>query len=229
MALAQPGHGGDQVVQPFIVVKAADEADHGSIPDAELVCQFLVARGWVAEQRQVHSIWRKGDLFCRVAARDEVAAQAFANREHRVGTPDHAVFQRAGQAVFHRSFAAGAVADRCILPEGADLIDEGNCQPARSAQSGHAAKRRRMGMDDVGAPFVRSAFDAGAQHFDLTPFAQARRAADGPCTAGEMQPLDLFCRRSPGRMPRAGDAAHFDTLRLLCLEDGARTKGITAV
>ena len=101
--------------------------------------QRIVTRNGIAEQGEIDTIGRKADFLAIVPACDQIVAQALANREHRVGACHHAVFERAGQAVFERAFPARAIAHRRILPEGADLVDKGQAESLRGAQTRHSA------------------------------------------------------------------------------------------
>ena len=238
MALPQQRQRIDEIVEPLVVVKAADEAHHGAVGELQLARQRLVARGRIAEQRQIDAIGRQTDLARLVAASDQILAQAIANGEHGIRARDHPVFQRAGQPVFERSGAPGAVADRGIFPEGAYFVDEGQAEPARGAQTGHAGERRRMGVKNIGPPAPRRAFDRVAQPLDFAPFAQARRARGFRRRAEEGQPFALFLVESLlqraaiariAALTGAGKPAHLHPGCDLAFHDRARAEGVAGV
>ena len=70
------GHRGNEIVQPLIIVEAADKADHGAFADAQPGRQFLVSRQGRAEQFQIDSIGHDPDLPGRKSPRNKIVAQA---------------------------------------------------------------------------------------------------------------------------------------------------------
>ena len=78
-------HCGDQVVQTFIIVEAADEADHIGSLQSQLRRQRGIARDGVAELFHVDAIGRHDDLGRIDAARDQVAPQSVADHRYRIG------------------------------------------------------------------------------------------------------------------------------------------------
>src|SRR3546814_20294802 len=74
----------DQIVDPLIVIEAADIADHDvTSGKAERFGERIVARRRVAEQVEVDAVGRHDDLVRVDTARDQVTAQPFA--DHRPG------------------------------------------------------------------------------------------------------------------------------------------------
>src|SRR5579859_2153298 len=61
-------------------------------------------------------------IFSPGTPRNQIGSQPLADHRHRVGAVDRPGFERSGGAIAQRSLAAGAVADRRILPKGADLV-----------------------------------------------------------------------------------------------------------
>ena len=120
----------------------------------------------------------------------------------------------------------GAVADRGVLPEGADLVDQRQAVAARGAQRGEAAQRRRMGVEHVGPPLLDERADRVGQRGDLAPFARQAGHAAG---AVEGEAFGLLDGGSVGVVPQAGDRLDLEPVGLLRLEDRPRAEGVAAV
>jgi len=229
LALDQCGHRGDQVVQPFVVIEAADEADHRAVAQLQIIRQRRLARGSLSEQVQVDPVGAEHDLVGGHAAQHQIVLQALADRDDGIGPGNDVILQRAGQPVFQVAFGAGAVADGGILPEGADFIDHRNAQPPCGDQRGLAVQRGRMGVKQIGPPLSRQRHDGIGQQIDFAPFPQPRWAARRAARAMKSQPFGLFDIRARRNVAQAGDPAHFQPHRLLRFQDRAGAKGIAAV
>ena len=228
-AFSEQRHGGDQVVEPLVIVETADEADYRASSQPQPLGQRGVARRRRAEQRQVDPVHHQVQAIVGKAARYQIVAQPLADREDRIGPRHHPVFERPGQPVFQRSNPAHAIAHRRIFPEGADLVDHRNAQPPPGTKRGHAAQGGRMGVENIGPPFLCQRHDRLRQPLDLAPFGQPRRAARAATGAVEDQPLGHFDIRPLGQMAQAGDAAHLETQHPLRLHDRAGAEGVAAV
>ena len=230
---AQQRHGGDQIIDPFIGVKAADIADHRRTGrNSQLRRQRIIARPRIAEQIEIDPVAHHPDLACRNAARHQILPQPVADREQRIGPLGHPRFQRAGQAVFDAAFGAGEIADRRIFPESTNFINERHAQRPRRALRRRAAQCGRMGVDDIGPPITRQRADRTVERVDLAQLAQGRGAFRQAGGAVEGQPVGVFGRRTSGGfdiVPLPGDPAHVEPEALLRLQDRARAEGVAAV
>src|SRR3569623_1995080 len=70
-----------------------------------------------------------------------------------------------------RAVAAGAGADRRVLPEGADLVDQGDSMPPGHRKRGERVQHRRMDMELVRPPRLDESVEPILQRLDLAPFA----------------------------------------------------------
>src|SRR5690606_17761179 len=111
-----------------------DEAEHGPIADTETRGELAIARQPELEVFGVDGVRNDGDLAFGYATRDEIGAQALADREHRLCAAHDPGFERARHPVAESAFAAGAVIDRGVLPERADFVDDGNAEATHRAQ-----------------------------------------------------------------------------------------------
>ena len=69
----QQRHRRDQIVQPFIIVEGADEADRIGIVEPEAAGEGPVRGLRIAEQVEIDAVGRDDDLVRRDAARDQIA------------------------------------------------------------------------------------------------------------------------------------------------------------
>ncbi len=223
-------HRGDQVVQTLIIIEAADEADHVGAFKAQLRGQRRVAIDRRTELVHIDPIGRNHDLVSVHAARDQVAAQPFADHRHGVGRAHRMGFKLAGQPIARIALHSCAVADRRILPESADFVDHG-----QAVALGHALRRdrvqhRRMGMNHVRPPFPHQRVDRIGMGRYVAPFANQRIAAGRFARrAVEGQAVDHLLLRPLRRMAVAGDAAHLPPPGHLRAQDRTGAKGIAAM
>ena len=70
------------------------------------------------------------------------------------------------------------VADRGILPEGADLVDDGNAQAAPDAQRRDDVEHRRVRVQQLRPEGLRQCQQALFEQGHQPPFAQQGRAVD---------------------------------------------------
>src|SRR3546814_13528903 len=88
----------DQIVDPLIVIEAADIADHDvTSGKAERFGERIVARRRVAEQVEVDAVGRHDDLVRVDTARDQVTAQPFAAHPDGIGRFNGTGFEPFGQ------------------------------------------------------------------------------------------------------------------------------------
>jgi hypothetical protein len=133
------------------------------------------------------------------------------------------------QPVTGGALAAGAVADRGILPEGADLVDERHPAPLRHLERGKRVQNRGMDVQLVRLPFRDEPIEPLRERPDLPPFAQRRRSGRRLRRPVKTDAVDRF-RVGPGHaVPRAGQAGDLPSPRLLRLDDRARPERIAAV
>jgi hypothetical protein len=224
------GHRGDQIVDPLIIIEAADKADHRlARHEAEVRSERIIARWRVAEQVKVDAIGRDDDLRGIDAARDQVAAQSFADHRDGIGGADGMTFELAGQKIARAALAARAVADRGILPEGANFVDHRNSEPFADAQRREPVENGRVGVEQIGAPFIDQRRDAVRQRADFAPFAPRRARGCDRRRAIEGQPVDGFDGRSGVGMADPRHPGNRPPLRRLRLHQRPGTKGIAAV
>ena len=185
----------------------------------------------LTEQREIDAVGHHADLGRREAARDEIAAQALADGDDGIRAAHDFILQRASQPVAQRAFAAGAVADRGVFPEGANFVDDRQAKLAPRPDGGEAAKRGRVGVEDIRAPFARDGFDAASQRADFLPFRQPRRARRLARCAVKREAIVQFelCPGERRGVAQAGEAAHFMPQPFLRLEDRARAEGVAAL
>ncbi len=235
IARDQQRHRCDQIVQPLIGIEAADEAEHRLAGQPQRLGARGIGRHGRPEQLHVHAIGRDHDLVPTKAARDQVVAQALADHRHRIRLRDRAVFHLAGEPVFGGGLAAGTVADRRILPEGADFIEHWQAQAPPGADRGEAVQRGRVRVQDIGLPDCRRRLGRAGERRDIAPFAQPwrpRNRLHRPMKGQAVMLLDRLDFRAGGQrglMPDAGHAAHLQPGALLCGQDRARAETVAAV
>src|SRR3546814_15160176 len=80
----------------------------------------------------------------------------------------------AGQIIARAARAPRPVADRGILPKGANFVKHRNAEPLADAQRRESAQHRRMGVEQVGLPVADERLDPRRERTDLAPFADRR-------------------------------------------------------
>src|SRR3546814_2889579 len=133
-------HSRDQIVESLIVIKAADKANDVRAIQCKLRSQTGVGRDGSAEHLHVHTIWGYDDLVLRHAPGEQILLQTFANDRNCVGCAHGVTFQQASQAIAKGTFSPGSIADRCILPKGANIVQERHIMPSSYKSEEHTYK-----------------------------------------------------------------------------------------
>ncbi len=133
------------------------------------------------------------------------------------------------QPVAQAAFAPRAVADRRILPKGADFINDGDTELLADAQRGKTVEHGGMGVEHIGLPLFRQHLDPFRQRTDFAPFADRRACRRDRRGAIESQPIDRLAVGPRLGMAHAGDARDFPSLGELRLHQRAGAKGVAAV
>ncbi len=143
------------------------------------------------------------------------------------------VSSAAGEAVAQAAFGGGAVVDRGVFPEGADLIDHRDAQLAGDLDGREGIEHRRMGMDDVRANFPRDFFQAGFELLHQAPVrlttGQAGQAPSGDRGAVEVQAIDVFERRCGFALLGRGEVKGLPAQRALLAQERRGAEGVAAV
>ena len=225
----QHRHGRDEIVEPLIIVERADESDHIGIPEAQPARQVEIGGERVAEQVHVDAVGGDDDLLGGDGAGDEIVAQALADDGDAVGAAGCPGFEHSGGAIAERAFAAGAVADRRILPEGADLVEQGNRAALGDAEGGEGVENGRMDVELVRLPLFDQAVEPRGERADLAPFAQRRGRSGYHRRSEEGDAVDQFRVAAACTLANPGQAGDLQAPRLLGGDDRPRAERIAAV
>ena len=190
--------GVEQQVKPFVSVKRPDETDQCTTGEPELCLERFVGAAAGIEGFNIDGIGNHCYLFRGNAARDDVAAQSFADSRNLVGPPQRPGFKVAGYAVAQTAFPRCTVIDGGIFPESANFINDRQTEAAPDAQRGNGVEHRRMGMQDMGADFGDHLGQAFLQAFHQLHFAEYRPFCRRSCRARrtvKVPAVDVFLRR----------------------------------
>ena len=178
----------DQQVESLVGVERPGESDHRRVAESELPAQCGVARPAERERREVDGVGDHGDAIRRHAAPDDLAAQALADRGHVVDACQCPAFERPRDAVAGAALARGAVVDRGILPERAQLVDDRQPRLAGNAQRRDRIQHRRMGVDHVRPERFGELGDAALGRRHLAEIARTRHLVQrGRIEAGAVE------------------------------------------
>ena len=175
----------------------------------KLRLQHRVGRLARGERLRVDRIGNHRDLRRRDAARDDVVAQAFADRRHVIGASQRVGLEAPCQPIPQTVLARSAVIDGCVFPERAHLVHDGDAELAADAKRGDGVQHRRMRVQDVRANlagnFLEPPLDAPHQQ-QLGDAGDARRGC-GAGRAEEMPAVDVLLggRRLRGVSASSGE------------------------
>ena len=202
------------------------------MPKPQFHFQFGIRLAADGEFVDVDRIGNDRDLAGRNAARDEIAAQAFADDGDGIGLLHRPGFQRTGEPVAQAAFFRAAVVDRRVFPEGANFIDHGDAQLAADTDRRHRVQHRRMRVDHVGLQIScqgqQTSLD-GTHHGERIAAGQARQQPGRFRRAIEMQAVGLLFHHLAidllGTGQVVGVPAHFP----LVVQDRRAAEGIAGM
>src|SRR3546814_119497 len=102
----------------------------------------------------------------------DVCSSDLANDRNCVGRAHGVTFQQASQAIAKGTFSPGSIADGCILPKGANLVQERHILPPSYPQRRQRIEDGRMGMQKIRLPDARQFIHLAGQCADLPPFTE---------------------------------------------------------
>ena len=220
----------EQQIQTFIGVKRADEPNHPRIGQAEpgLEREVRLAAGF--ERVDIDRVGYHRHAGCSNAARNDVAAQPFADGEYVVGAAQRPGLERAGKAVAHTAFGSAAVVHGGIFPKGPHLIHHRDTQPRTHPQSRPGVEYRRVRVQDGRAQLFGYLLQAALKLAHQRKLAHSRQAARGGCRCTVKLPaIDLFFQRLGAAVFRAGEVEGFPAAPALLAQQRQGTKGVPAV
>ena len=200
--------------------EAPDVGDHPLAAEAEALGEGFVA-GPGREAGGVHAVGDEKDAVLGDAARQDVAAEAVADDDHRVDGAGEARLQRAHGGVARRAVPAVPRPLDGVLPEGADLVDAGHAEATRGGVRGQAAEDGGVRVDhiDGGSDGRGSAAPARPSPAagDGTPRRRSRAAGAGVrwCTT----PVDPL-GRGRALLADGGEGDRLEPERGLARQDG---------
>ena len=130
--------------------------------ELELPAQRFIGLAAEREPLDVHGVGNDRYLLRIDAARDDIRAQAFADRRHGIGTLQCVGFERARQSIARRPLARAAVIDRGVFPECANFVEDRHAEPASHPQRGNRVQRRRVRVQQVRSDLLRRPLADGA-------------------------------------------------------------------
>ena len=162
--------------------------------------------------------------------RDQILPQPLADHRDRIGLAGGMGLEHAGQPVARRALAAGAVADRGILPEGADLVEQRQAAAAAPPAAPRARSAPANGRGAGRAAMRRPAARAGARSARISRHSRSGDGHGGGAgVRWKVMPSTISGSGPVGRVARAGQAGDLPALRQLRLDDRARAEGVAAV
>jgi hypothetical protein len=138
-------------------------------------------------------------------------------------------FDRLDQMIARPALAPGPVADRRILPKGADFVYHWNTQLFPNAERRQRIEHRRMRVQQIGLPLLDQRFGPRGERPDLAPFAERRRRGCDRRGTMKSQPVDGLDRGTRDRVAHAGNARNVPALRDLRLHQRAGAKRVAAM
>src|SRR5205823_5255434 len=119
-----------QQVQSLVRIERAEEGEDGFSQQTEPRGKSAVRDAWAIEGVAIDRIGNDGDLLRRDAAGDDIAAQAFADRRHRIGTMESVGLEKLRCSITQPGSAMNTVVAGRIFPEGAHFVDDWHPVPA---------------------------------------------------------------------------------------------------
>ncbi len=132
----------EQQIEALVRIERSREAEHGLSIEAELRSKLGVGLGAELEFADVDRIGDHRNLARGDTAGFDFGLETAADRRDVIGTAERKSFQRPRSAIAEAALGCRPMIDRRILPERAELVDDGDAEAASDAQCRQCIQHR---------------------------------------------------------------------------------------